>query len=73
VKFGGFQGGVDGHIIIFSLEAWFSCDEQNDCRVGLFFSLGCIRLDAKRCKERLSTGQRKGITPGRHMNKGQVG
>jgi len=34
VKLGGIQGGVDGHKIIFSLGAWFSCVEQKD-RVDL--------------------------------------
>jgi len=33
----GFQGGVDGHKISFSLGTWFSCNEQ-DRQEGLFFN-----------------------------------
>jgi len=27
--------------------------------MGLFFSLGCIGLEAKRCREKLSAGKRR--------------
>jgi len=30
VKFGGVQGGVDGHNIKIFSGAWYSCDEQKD-------------------------------------------
>jgi len=46
VKFGGVQGGVDGHKISFSLGTWFSCDEQKVRQEDLFFNLGCIGQEA---------------------------
>jgi len=50
----GFQGGVDGHKISFSLGAWFSCVEQKDRQEGLFFNLGCTGQDASCCRGNLS-------------------
>jgi len=37
----------EGYKISFSLEAWFSCDKQNECLEGLLFSLACIGIEAK--------------------------
>jgi len=61
VKFGQGSEGEwvgNGHKTRFSLEVWFSCNEQED----FFFSLGNTGLGAKRCREKLSAGRRRALS-----------